>query len=438
MALFRRKQARERRMFENSAMVPRWGAWNASVAGPWVTETTMVGVPAVAACIRLIAESIGMMPMLVYSGDPPDRVKARDSWQWELLHDEPNPDQSAFDFWQDVSTSIEVNGNAYIWKVKVRNEPLQALICLNPNDVRVKRATEDVVLEPDDGRPFRVAKGERYFELYRNAKTVPVPADQILHIRGWSLRPGADMGVSPITIHREALGKAMATEEFESRFFTNNASPSGAIQIPGNPPAPADIDGLYQMWMERQGGLSNAHKPVILTNGATWQPMGMNLQDAQFVEQKRYGLEDIARMFRISSTLLLGLSGSRGPLPPTAEDFERFLKVDLAPRLTRIETALARDQDLFPDGPTELFPEFLADAVLRPDIQTRYDAYRLARQGGWVTANEIREKENYPPHAQGDELQVTPVGGAPNEAGPSGPSPNGKAPTPVPPASVSS
>ena len=114
-------------------------------------------------------------------------------------------------------------------------------------------------------------------------------------------------------------------------------------------------------------------------------------------------------MFRISSPSMLG-SVLKGQ-PPVADEFERFLKVDLAPRLSRIEASFRRDPDLF-NG--DLFPQFLMDAVLRPDAKTRYESYRLARQGGWLTPNEIREREDLPRVEGGDDIQQTPVGGAPN------------------------
>ena len=402
--LERRLVAAEERFYDwqNSAPPP-WGAGGFSIATPYASIPSTVGLPAAAAAIRLLSESTGMIPLKVIRGsDPASRVPARDSWQWQRLHDAPNDGQSAFDFWQDTETALETSGNSYLWKAISR---------------RPVRSAEDIQLFQMDPTTVKVKWGDghkKVFEVWANGEKKEYGTDQILHIRGWTLSVGSAAGVSPITLHREALGKYLATEEFESRFFTNSAKPPGVIQVPGDLKT-GEADELRQLWYERYGGLSNAHTPAILKNGATWQSIGLSLQDAQFIEQKRYGTEDIARIFRISAIGLLGAYTQGMRLPTVDEDFHLFLEADMGPRMRRIESALRADPDLFP--PTEdLFPEFYADAVLRPNVQARYAAYKDAAQGGWLTGNEIREKENLPPHPDGTSLQQTPVGGAPNQS----------------------
>jgi HK97 family phage portal protein len=406
----------DERFFDYQNNVPPRGAWIGSSAGMPVTQSTATGLPGVSACIRLVSETLGMMPLIVYKGIAPDLTRARDSWQWERLHDQPNDEESAFDFWQDVQTSIEVSGNAYIWKVKSRPVPQSAedieLFVMDPRYVEVKREN-----------------GKKVFECWNNGVKVTRDATKILHIRGWSVLAGADSAVSPITLHRETIGKALATEEFESRFFSNNAVPPFALKVDGNL-TQLQADEISQVWMERYSGVQNAFKPAILKNGAEPVKLGFNLADAQFIEQKHYSLTEIARIFRVSAVGLLG-AFTTGREPTVAEDLHRFLQVDMAPRLARIEQALQRDPDLFPDD--TLFPEFLPDMVLRPDIQMRFAAYKDAAQGGWMTSNEIRERENLPPHPDGVSLQQTPVGGAPNQSQtPTAGNGNGKVPAPTP------
>lgn len=379
--------------FANRSNLPtfygRWGGL--SVAGPVVNVDTAAGLPTVSDALRLIAESIAMVPCIVYSGDPLERERARETWQWTLLHEQANDDNSAYDFFCDVATSLETDGNAYIWKMKVDPRRVEALWVLDPQQVQVKR----------DERNRKV------FEVVMNGRPERFTADTILHIRGWTTKPGSDTGVSTIGLHREALGRALATEEFESRFYKNGAHSGLAIQVQGRP-ATKDVEEMRQWFMDKHSGLSNAHKPAILYNGATVEQLGLSLEDAQFIESRRFTVEEMARMLRISAVgMLAPIENAR-----TNDDFERFLKVDLAPRFRRIEMALKSDPDLF--GTSDLFPEFLADAVLRPDIKTRYEAYRQARQGGWMTPNDIRRLENLPPADGGDDIQVTPVGGAPN------------------------
>lgn len=361
-----------------------WDSWS----GARVTRDSAIGLPAAADAIRRIAETVAMVPMLVWQGDPVERERARQSWQWELLHESPNPEQSPFDFKQDIATSIESTGDAFIWKLKVFARRVEALYVLDPATITVRRNNAN----------------RKVFDVTVDGKTSTFGPQSILHIRGWSHRPGSDRGTSPITLHRHSLGSALALSEFEGRFFRNGAAPSGVISQPGDYKE-ENLLRYRDQWDERHAGIANAGRPIILYNGATWETMGISLQDAQFVESKGFNTSEIARIFRVDPKNLTG-----------EIDMEKFLKVDLAPRLSRIESALRSDRDLF-GGEDDLFPEFLADAVLRPDIKTRYEAYRLARQGGWQTANEIRARENLPALPGGDELQQTPVGGAPNQAG---------------------
>jgi len=395
--LERRLNEAEQRFYDwQNTAIPPWTGY--SVATPYASVSNSAGLPVASAAIRLLSESLGMMPLKVWRGDPPEREEVRDSWQWTRLHDMPNDETPAGDFWQDAETSIESTGNAFVWKAVTRRpvsspEDIQ-LFVMDPNGIEVKREN-----------------GRKVFEVWENGEKKTYTTRRILHIRGWTLTPGAVQGISPIALHRESLGKYLATEEFESRFFSNSAKPPGIIQVPGDLKE-GDADELRRLWYERYGGLSNAHTPAILKNGATWQSVGLSLQDAQFIEQKRYGLEDIARIFRISAVGLLGAYAQGQQTPSVGDDLERFLQIDMNPRITRIQAALKIDRDLFPDP--EMFPEFEPNAVLRPDIKTRYAAYKDAAQGGWLTGNEIRALENLPPHPDGTSLQQTPVGGAPN------------------------
>lgn len=384
-------------LFESSSDVPSWATYSGydSWSGVHVNRDTAGGLPAVAAAIRLRAETTGMIPLHVLRGlEPEDRSKARDTWQWRILHEEPNRHQSPFDFKQDISTSGNSAGNVYIWKVKVLGEVIEAQ-----------------VLDPAICRPVRNGANQKMVRVNVNGQQKDYSPATILHIRWWTMRPGADAGLSPISYHRHALGSALGLHEFEGRFFANNASPGGAISVPGDVDK-TTMDTYRDQWEENHAGLRNAHRPAVLKNGATWLPIGISLEDAQFIEAKGYSVEEIARIFRISSPAMLS-AYMNGTVPDVSQDFERFLKVDMAPELTRIESAFRSDRDFFPTS-DDLFPEFLADAVMRPDVKTRYDAYRLARQGGWITANELRALENLPPLDGGDELQQTPVGGAPN------------------------
>ena len=374
-----------------------------SIPGTFVDTSSTLGLSTAGAALKLVAETIGMMPLKVFQGEQPDVTEARDSWQWFRLKEQPNEEQSAFDFWEDAAGSIETNGNAYIWKAiarrPVRDDGDIQLFLIDPANVMLKR---------DDA-------GRRYYEIRRRGQTERVAASQILHIRGWAGTPGADLGLSLISLHRETLGAALAAREYASRFYANGTTLPGFITTPGTPKQ-EDIDRLAEDWNQRHAGLQNAHRPGILANGATWVPTGLSMRDAQYIESQRFSAEEVCRICRVTPGMLGIVPQNSGGQTAANDDFDRFLQADLGPRIRRIEMALKRDPDLFPTN-SDLFPEFVTAAVLRPSLTVRMSAYVDAIQAGVLTQNEARELENRPPKDGGDELQQTPVGGAPNPGG---------------------
>jgi HK97 family phage portal protein len=365
----------------------------------WVDSASALGLATAGACIKVVSEIVGMMPMKVYSGDPPNVAEARNSWQWTRLKETPNEEQSAYDFWQDAAMSVETTGNAFIWKAitrrPVRDEGDIQLFLLDPANVFLKR-------DPDTNR--------KYYEVRRgNGKTERVPASQILHIRGWATTPGAELGVSLISLHRETLGGAIAARDFQTSFYRSGGSIPGVISVPGTP-SQDSLDRLQLEYQQRHGGPSNAGRPLVLINDAKWQSTGITMKDAEYVLQQQFNDEQICRICRVNPRMVgVNLSSQLSE----DQDIDHFLQVDMAPRLRRIEMAVGRDPDLFPSA-SGLFPEFLTAAVLKPSLTARYAGYKNAIQGGWITANEVREKENMPAMEGGDVLQQTPVGGAPN------------------------
>jgi HK97 family phage portal protein len=250
------------------------------------------------------------------------------------------------------------------------------------------------------------ATGEKRFDVWTDGRVSRgLTAAEILHVRGptWA---GGLVGMNPIQVHRHALGNAVAMEEFAGRFFRNDARPGVVIEFPQGV-TEGQAKAWARAWDAAHAGLDNKHRTGIVGGGASVTTLPVSLEDAQFIEGQRYGVADVARIFRIPKSWL-----EEGDIGDTAQEVERVTKFSLLPRFRRIERALAADADLF--GQPDPYPEFLADALLRPDTERRYRAYKDARQGSWVTANEIRELENLPPIEGGDEIQQTPVGGYPN------------------------
>ena len=369
-----------------------------SFTGRYISVEQAAGLSSVGAAVRLIAETIGSLPAIVYKGEGADRSRATSSWQYQLIHDRPNMEQSAMEFWTDISACLEFAGNAFIQKVKAGSRVLELQV-IDPMGVKVYRDK---------------STGEKRFDVtVEGAHHNGMTSAEILHIRGFTTRGGL-VGVSPISEHRQALGVALAAEEYAGRMYANDATPGLAVTVPGNLGRQQAAE-MLAVWNATHAGMANAGKPAILTNGATLSKLGMTMADAELIASRRYGVEEVARIFRIPAAML-GVE-SRASNISAEEESLRFVRYGLIPRLRRIEMALRCDDDLFPAG-SQLEPEWLVDGLLRADTQVRYAAYVQARQAGWLSANEIRSLENYPPVEGGDQVQQTPVGGAPNAAAP--------------------
>ncbi len=367
-----------------------------SAAGVPVTMDSAYGVPAVASVIRQPAQLIASMPFMVYT-DTETRDQARDSWQWKLLHDKPCDDCDSFQFFYDLNVSLEATQNAFVQKVKMqisrtRTEVI-ALIVLDPQRVRVYR-------DQDGDKAFDIVTG--------NNETITLDSEDILHIRGFSPNAGAVAGTSLLEVHRDPLGNSIAMQKFEGDYFRNNAVPPFWFTGAKNKQHAKDLIDLHTA---EHRGVGQQHRAGGLWGEVDVKSLPISMKDAMFIEAKNIGIEDICRIWRWPRMYM-----EIGEVREAAIDWNvadnHGMKLYVLPRLRRIERAFAADPDIFFN--TTLYGEFLTAAMERGDAKYRFDAYRLGRQGGWITANEVRELENYPPHDGGDELQLTPVGGAPN------------------------
>jgi HK97 family phage portal protein len=386
--------AEERAMdFGREDLIPLPGANYATWTGTYMRDDQAAGLPAVGAAVRLISESIASLPCLVYEGSGPDRRKANDTTQWELLHERPSMDCTPFDLFSDIAACIETRGNAFLQKVRDARGRVVELIVIDPDAVRVYRSADT------REKTFDIQAGQTQY--------TGLTSTDILHVRGMTLRGGI-RGISPIELHRNSIAMSYAVQEYVGRYFQNDASPGLVIKIPGSL-SNQQARQILEVFSANHAGLSNSHKPGILAGGADLEQVRVNLSDTTAIEAQRFGVFEVARMFNVPPTLLGAFEST---FRATADEAAAFLKFCLGPRLRRIESALRADPDLF--GGTDLYPEFKVDALLRSDTAERFNAYVAARQAGWLSANEIRELENYPAVPDGDNVQQTPVGGAPN------------------------
>ena len=382
-------------LFDSSTPIPRPAQWGSHIShsGERISLGSATGLPAFLRGVRLIAETAAGLPICLYRGYGSNRTPVETAPQLDLLH-RPNPEMSSFDFWAYLFTSL-IRGNAYIYKIKVGGR-VKALYPVNPACVVPHYDGANVTFE---------LKDREYGPVVKEAGP-----DQVIHIKGLTLEDPY-VGVSVVEAHRHVLGNELGRQRFEGRYIANDASPGVVLKHPGNVDTNqrAEIRSSFE---SRHAGAGNAARPAVLWGGWDLDRMPVSLNDAQFIESKRYSVQDIGRMLGIPSGLLNDPDAPGGDTPE--QENMRFLKHGLKPWMERAEQGLEKDSDLFRESDWEV--EFDEQGFLRADIQTRWNAYRLGRQGGWVTANEIRGMEGLPPVPNGDEIQQTPVGGAANQS----------------------
>ena len=378
------------------------GAWrvpisrNAGVlasSGQLVGIDDALGLPAMAAAFRIPSELIACMPLRVWrQGQPPARVDS--SWQARLL-DQPSLDCSSFDVWSDTVAAIDTTGNAFLERVSYQGEVIE-LRPIDPEFVQV------VV-----GRT-----GAKRIQA-RTVEGVEDITERVIHIRGWRPRPGHE-GYAVPAMHKDAIGAALGLQDFEGRFFRNDATPGVVLKVPGRPTTDQRRE-LRESWEQRHSGSRKAHGVGVIWGGTEIEVLGRSPAEAQAVEAQAHNVRQAGRMQRVHPSLLGDPASTRAAsVEQDAAYLERF---SLMPRMRRIEEALRHDAAIF--GGTDLFPRFDTSALTRADQRTLAEVWHKLRQAGLVTANEGRaEALGLPPVDGGDELQSTPVGGAPNAGAP--------------------
>ena len=226
-------------------------------------------------------------------------------------------------------------------------------------------------------------------DTMRNETVILRPSD-VLHIPGL----GFDglVGYSPIAMARNAIGMAIACEEYGARFFANNAAPSGVLEYPGTLKNP---ERIRDSWNAQYGGSANSHRVAVLEDGLHFTPISISPNEAQFLETRKFQLNEIARIFRIPPHMIGDLDKSS--FSNIEQQSLEFVKYTLDPWVVRWEQSLFRSlfRSLFtPDEKTQYFFKFNVEGLLRGDYKSRMAGYATARQNGWMSTNDIRELEN--------------------------------------------
>ena len=361
-----------------------------STSGKAVTERSAMQMTAVYSCVRILAEAIAGLPLHLYRYTPDgSKVKAVDHPLYLLLHDEPNPEMSSFVFRETLMTHLLLWGNAYAQIIHNGKGEVVALYPLMPNRMSVDRDKH----------------GQLYYTYTRasdeaktmTGTTVLLPPSDVLHIPGL----GFDglVGYSPIAMAKNAIGLAIATEEYGAKFFANGAAPSGVLEHPGTIKDPSRV---REAWMSQFGGSVNSGKVAVLEEGMKYTPISISPEQAQFLETRKFQINEIARIFRIPPHMVGDLEKSS--FSNIEQQSLEFVKYTLDPWVIRWEQSIQRAL-LRPEEKKRYFAKFNVEGLLRGDYQSRMNGYAVARQNGWMSANDIRELENLdriPAEAGGD------------------------------------
>ena len=352
------------------------GLFGTSKTGVQVSEDNALTFSAVYAAVRIISETIASIPLNVYVYDGETRVIAREHPIQKLLAHTPNTVSSSFTFRESMAANLVLHGNAYAKiEFNAAGRPI-SLTPLNPMLVEVKIV---------DGEKVYVFNEKKTYLDY-----------EVVHVVGLSFN--GLTGKSPLTVAREAVAIGLAAQEYGARFYSNGANTGGIITAPGRLSLEA-INRLKQSWNRANAGLGASHGTAILEEGMKYEKVGLDPEAAQFLQSRKFQVNEIARIFRIPPSYLADLENS-STRANVEQQAIQFVRDCVTPYVRRFEVEFNRK--LFREDEPNYYAYFTMEGLMRGDLQGRYQAYATARQWGWLSVNDIRDLENLNPVEGGD------------------------------------
>ncbi len=354
-----------------------------TTSGKPVNERTAMQTTAVYACVRILAEAVASLPLHVYEyQDDGGKKLVHDHPLYYLLHDEPNPEMTSFVFRETLMSHLLIWGNAYAQIIRDGAGRVLGLYPLLPDKMDVQR--------DDRGNIYYVySRNSDENPMFKEYGDIRLKAEDVLHIPGL----GFDglIGYSPIAMAKNAVGMTLACEEYGASFFANGANPGGVLEHPGVLKDPSKV---RESWNSVYRGVNNAHKIAVLEEGMKYQQIGIPPEEAQFLETRKFQINEIARLYRIPPHMIGDLDKSS--FSNIEQQSLEFVKYTLDPWVIRWEQSLQRSL-LLPGEKGKYFIKLNVDGLLRGDYQSRMNGYAVGRQNGWFSANDIREMENMNP-----------------------------------------
>lgn len=398
------------------ALAEWFGGGARSHSGVSVTAESSLGLMPVWAAVRLICETLASLPLVLLKSDGNRRERATSHPLYRVLSEQPNAWQTSLEWREMCQAHVLLRGTCYNAITETRGGYPETLLPLHPDRVTPRH------------EPLR--PGGPKVRYYKYSPWDEEPRIFLEHelfiVRGLSL---FDMmkAVDPVANGREALGAALAAEEHGARFLANNVQPGGVLEHPGKL-KPDAHQRLAEDMEKRRAGLAHAGKTLILEEGMKWHQIGMTNKDAQFLESRKFSVTEIARMFKVPPHMIADLD--RATFSNIEHQGIEFVTHTMLPWFVRWEQRIK----LSLLGPTErqtLYPKFIAAGLLRGDTKSRYEAYAIARQWGWLSANDIRELEDMNPIGPEGDIYFVPLNMVPADKAKDLPAPSEVAPEPA-------
>ena len=344
-----------------------------SNSGVQVDELRAMQTSAVYACVKILAETVASLPLHLYKkGKNGKKELAEQHPLFSCLYEIPNEEMTSFEFREMMMSSVLLWGNAYARIIRKQGHVTE-LWYLKPQNMVVERDTQTGKIK------------YTYTDDVTNQTYVYKP-NKVFHLKGLSY--DGVKGISPIGQAREAVGLAIATEQYGAKFFGNGARPGGVLEHPGTL---KDPEKLRESWNKVYQGTRNSHKVAVLEEGMKYHSIGIAPEDAQFLETRKYQVNEICRIFRVPPHLVGDLE--KATFSNIEHQSIEFLQHTIRPWLVRWEQAIGR---MLLDESERLlyFARFNVDGLLRGDYKSRMEGYAIGRQNGWLSANDIRQLED--------------------------------------------
>jgi len=358
-----------------------------STAGKSVTMESALQLSTAWACVKLLAQALSCMPISVYEKKGDDSREKVDDAIADVISDSPNEDQTSLEYWETVVAWLLTHGNSYSERVySGRNlsslQPIASTHCT----------------------PFRRPSGELVFRVIDRGKTEELPRDKIFHIKGFGQGlTNLDMGLSPIAYGANSLGAAMAADETASKTFANGLRPTGILTV-DQVLKPEQRAQLKKNIVDPMAGSANAGGIFTLEAGMKYQPITLNPEDAQMLETRRFGVEEICRWFGVPPIVIGHAAEGQTMWGSGVEQILiSWLTLGIDPLADRIEARIKK-QLIRPTGNRRRYAEFNREALLQMDSTAKANFLSSMSQNGLMTRNEGRAKLNLPRKDGGDDL----------------------------------